>query len=108
MPGAVELGFAVKKYWEKSNSFGTVIRPTAFITLGCVIKGGTPHFDYVCRMVSDNISALNVLLPVPTIFGVLTVNNEKEAEDRLGGLHGHKGEEAAVAALKMMCISEQF
>ena len=109
VPGAVELGFAVKKYWEESDSFGAAFRrATAFITLGCVIKGDTPHFDYVCKIVAENVATLNLQISVPTIFGVLTVNNEQEAADRLGGVHGHKGEEAAVAALKMMSISTQF
>jgi len=67
-----------------------------------VIKGDTPHFDYVCKAVTDGVVQLNLLLPVPTIFGVLTVNNDEQAKERIGGSHGHKGEEAAVTVLKMM------
>ena len=98
-PGAVEIPFTIKKIWETSKKKK---RPDAFIALGCVIKGDTPHFDYVCKAVTDGVVQLNLLLPVPTIFGVLTVNNEEQAKERIGGKHGHKGEEAAVTALKMI------
>ena len=74
----------------------------AFIALGCVIRGDTPHFDYVCKAVTDGVVQLNLLLPVPTIFGVLTVDNEEQAKERIGGRHGHKGEEAAITAIKMI------
>ena len=75
---------------------------------GCVIKGDTPHFDYVCQLVTDGIGQLNLSLPVPTIFGVLTVNIEEQAMERIGGKHGHKGEEAALTALKMISLVESF
>jgi 6,7-dimethyl-8-ribityllumazine synthase len=74
--------------------------------LGCVIRGDTPHFDYVCKAVTDGVVQLNLLLPVPTIFGVLTVDNELQATERIGGKHGHKGEEAAVTAIKMINLSK--
>jgi 6,7-dimethyl-8-ribityllumazine synthase len=99
VPGAVEIPFGIKTYWDHS---GKKKRPDAFIALGCVIKGDTPHFDYVCKAVTDGIVQLNVSLPIPTIFGVLTVNNEEQARERIGGKHGHKGEEAAITALKMI------
>ena len=67
-----------------------------------MIRGDTPHFDYVCKAVTDGVVQLNLLLPVPTIFGVLTVDNELQAKERIGGKHGHKGEEAAVTAVKMI------
>lgn len=102
VPGAVEIPFIINKYWDtfkyKDN------RPQSFIALGCVIKGGTPHFDYVCRSVTDGITRLNLDLPVPVIFGVLTVDNDEQAAERIGGIHGHKGEEAAYTAIKMMEI----
>ena len=100
VPGAVEIPFAVKRHWTKSGE--SLILPSAYIVLGCVIKGDTPHFDYVCRAVTDGVLHLNLSLPVPTIFGVLTVNNEQQAIERIGGAHGHKGEEAAITALKMI------
>ncbi|NCU04662.1 MAG: 6,7-dimethyl-8-ribityllumazine synthase, partial [Chitinophagaceae bacterium] len=104
VPGAVEIGFAVKAYWDsKSRHLRT--RPNAFITLGCVIRGDTPHFDYVCKTVTDSVTQLNLILDVPTIFGVLTVENQQQALERIGGAHGHKGEEAAVTALKMIALN---
>ena len=101
VPGAFEIPFAIKNYWEKA---GKKKRPDAFVALGCVIRGDTPHFDYVCKAVTDGVLQLNLLLPVPTIFGVLTVDNELQAKERIGGEHGHKGEEAAVTAVKMISI----
>ncbi len=105
VPGAVEIPFAIKSYWENA---GKKDKPDAFIALGCVIKGDTPHFDYVCRLVTDGVGQLNLSLPVPTIFGVLTVNTEEQAMERIGGKHGHKGEEAALTALKMISLVESF
>ena len=99
VPGAFEIPFGIKKYWDKTNNKN---RPDAFIALGCIIKGDTPHFDYVCKAVTDGVLQLNLSLPVPTIFGVLTVDNEQQAKERIGGKHGHKGEEAAITALKMI------
>jgi 6,7-dimethyl-8-ribityllumazine synthase len=99
VPGAFEIPFAIKNFWEKT---GKKKRPDAFIALACVIRGDTPHFDYVCKAITDGVSQLNLLLPVPTIFGVLTVDNEEQARERIGGKHGHKGEEAALTALKML------
>ena len=106
IPGAIELPFAVKYFWE--NSQKAADRPNAFIVLGCVIKGGTPHFDYVCRAVTDGVTTLNLQLPVPVIFGVLTVDNEAQAAERIGGKHGHKGEEAAFSALQMIAYMESL
>jgi 6,7-dimethyl-8-ribityllumazine synthase len=104
VPGAVEIPFAIKNYWENSKKRK---KPDAFIALACVIRGGTPHFDYVCNAVTSGIVQLNLLLPVPTIFGVLTVDNEQQATDRIGGRHGHKGEEAAMTAVKMINLKPQ-
>ena len=102
VPGAFEIPFAIKHFWETyQNKFE---RPQAFIALGCILRGDTPHFDYVCRAVTDGVLQLNLSLPVPSIFGVLTVDNQQQADDRTGGLHGNKGEEAALSALKMMAI----
>jgi 6,7-dimethyl-8-ribityllumazine synthase len=104
VPGAFEIPFAIRKFWELSKK----TRPEAFIALGCVIKGDTPHFEYVCRAVTDGIAALNLQMPVPVIFGVLTVDNMQQAKERIGGIHGHKGEEAADAALKMISYSRSL
>lgn len=73
----------------------------AIIIIGCVIRGDTPHFDYVCQIVAEGTSRLNAEGKSPVIFGVLTVDNERQALDRAGGSLGNKGEEAAVAAIKM-------
>jgi 6,7-dimethyl-8-ribityllumazine synthase len=104
VPGAFEIPFAIKKYWESAGKK----KPDAFITLGCVIQGDTPHFEYVCRAITDGVSALNLQLPVPVIFGVLTVNNPEQAKERAGGIHGHKGIEAAEAALKMISLTRSM
>lgn len=105
VPGAIEIPFAIKSYWENAAKKD---KPDAFIALGCVIKGDTPHFEYVCKMVAEGVTHLNLMLPVPTVFGVLTVNTEEQAMERIGGKHGHKGEEAAITALKMITLAESF
>lgn len=103
VPGAVEIPFAIKAYADSSK------RPAdAFIALGTVIRGDTPHFDYVCKSVTDGILSLNMLLDVPSIFGVLTVNDEQQALERVGGIHGHKGEEAAITAIKMIALNRKL
>ena len=104
VPGCFELPFGCKHLWERYKDKEENERPEAIIAFGAVIRGGTPHFDYVCRAVTDGILQLNLSLPIPVIFGVLTLDNEDQAWERLGGPHGHKGEEAAVTALKMIRI----
>lgn len=104
VPGAMEIGFGIKSYWEH---WGTEL-PDAFIALGCIIKGGTPHFDYVCKAVTDAVVQLNLTLTSPTIFGVLTLDTEEQGNERIGGKHGHKGEEAAITALKMINLKKSF
>ena len=106
VPGAFEIAFAIKSYWEAHKYKED--KPCAFIALGCVLRGDTPHFDYVCKAVTDGVVQLNVLLPVPTIFGVLTVDNQQQIDERTGGKHGHKGKEAAVTALKMIALKQSF
>ena len=105
VPGAVEIPFTIKNYWEYASAKK---KPDAFIALGCIIKGGTPHFDYVCKSVTEGVTQLNLSLPVPVIFGVLTVNDQQQADERLGGAHGHKGEEAAITALKMIALQQSI
>ncbi len=100
VPGAFELPFACQRIWRHYQD--RQIKPEAIIAFGAVIRGGTPHFDYVCKAVTDGIVQLNLSLPVPVIFGVLTLDTDAQAWERLGGIHGHKGEEAALAALKMI------
>lgn len=98
VPGAVEIPFAIKSFAQHNSV-------DAFIAFGTVIRGDTPHFDYVCKFVTDGILQLNMQLDVPTIFGVLTVNDEKQALERVGGIHGHKGEEAAITTIKMIALN---
>lgn len=97
VPGSFEIPFAIKAYSESNEK-----KADAFIALGTVIRGDTPHFDYVCKAITDGVLSLNLLLNVPTIFGVLTVDNEQQAIERIGGAHGHKGEEAAITVIKMI------
>lgn len=102
VPGAVEIPFAIQQCWAANNA------PSAFIALGCVVRGDTPHFDYVCQSITQGITLLNINLQVPVIFGVLTVDTMEQAKERLGGVHGHKGEEAAITALKMMALNQRL
>ncbi len=106
VPGAFELVFGIKQYWDTHKYKDD--KPHAFIALGCVLKGDTPHFEYVCQAVTEGILQLNLSLPVPSIFGVLTVDSQLQADERTGGKHGNKGAEAAVTALKMISLSESF
>ncbi|HZH65822.1 MAG TPA: 6,7-dimethyl-8-ribityllumazine synthase [Flavisolibacter sp.] len=100
VPGAVEIPFAIQQCWANNNT------PAAFIALGCVVRGGTPHFEYVCQSVTQGITSLNLSMLVPVIFGVLTVDTMEQARERIGGVHGHKGEEAAITAMKMMALNQ--
>ena len=95
VPGAVELTFGASQLIE-AGLFAAVI------VFGCVIRGGTPHFDYVCQSVTQGVTSLNADCDIPVIFGVLTVDTEQDALDRAGGCLGNKGAEAAEAAIKMV------
>lgn len=103
VPGAVEIPFAVSAYARSNRT-----KADAFITFGTIIRGDTPHFDYVCKAVTDGVTALNLSLHSPVIFGVLTVENEEQALERTGGKHGHKGEEAAITAIKMIKLNRKL
>lgn len=95
VPGAVELTYAASALIETS-SFDAVI------VFGCVVRGDTPHFDYVCQSVTQGVTTLNADCDTPVIFGLLTVETEQQAIERIGGSHGHKGEEAALTAIDMI------
>ncbi|MGI8951750.1 MAG: 6,7-dimethyl-8-ribityllumazine synthase [Chitinophagaceae bacterium] len=103
VPGAVEIPFAIKRY-DNSNEQTA----DAFIALGTIVRGDTPHFDYVCKFITDGILSLNLTLNVPVIFGVLTVENEQQALNRAGGKHRNKGEEFAITAIKMIAINNSL
>jgi 6,7-dimethyl-8-ribityllumazine synthase len=78
----------------------------AVICLGCVIQGETRHFDFICNAVANGISNVAIKYSKPVIFGVLTTDNQQQAEDRAGGKHGNKGVEGAVTAIKMAYLAE--
>lgn len=99
VPGSFELIHGCKKML-KNQSVDVVI------AIGCVIKGQTMHFDFVCQGVTQGIKDLNILYDVPTIFCLLTDNNEQQSIDRSGGKYGNKGVEAAVAALKVLALGK--
>jgi 6,7-dimethyl-8-ribityllumazine synthase len=101
VPGAFELPLVAKQLLS-SNKFDAVI------ILGAVIRGETDHYDYVCQQVSAGCQQVSLEMKKPVIFGVLTTNNEDEALARVGGKHGHKGDDAAQAALMMVDIMNQF
>lgn len=94
VPGTVELTFAAAQLC-KSKKYDAVI------VIGCVIRGDTPHFDYVCDSVTQGVAQLNATQDVPVVFGVITVENEQQAIDRAGGRLGNKGAECADVAVKM-------
>lgn len=95
VPGSFELTSAANNMARKSGV-------DAVICLGCVIKGDTPHFDYVCSGVTQGITQLNIKYDIPFIFGLLTTNNLEQARQRSGGSLGNKGTECAVTAIKMV------
>lgn len=101
VPGTVELNFAAAQM-SRSGKYDAVI------VFGCVIRGGTPHFDYVCDNITQGVATLNATGNVPVIFGILTTDNEQQAIDRAGGALGNKGSEAAEAAIKMCDFSWKF
>jgi 6,7-dimethyl-8-ribityllumazine synthase len=98
VPGSFELTYGAKKMAESASV-------DAVIVLGCVVRGDTPHFDYVCSGVTQGITELNLMYDIPFIFGLLTTDNMQQAEDRAGGKYGNKGDEAAVTAIKMINFS---
>jgi 6,7-dimethyl-8-ribityllumazine synthase len=102
VPGAVELPFAVQHCWQNNKNIDCII------VFGCVIKGGTPHFEYVCKMVTEGINQLNITLPIPTVFGVLTVDFKEQAIDRIkGGRVGDVGAQSAITAIKLFNFMDQ-
>ena len=99
VPGSFELIYGAKRMIETQNV-------NAVIAIGSVIQGETKHFDFVCEAVAQGIKDLNVLTDVHVVFCVLTDNTLQQAIDRSGGIHGNKGTEAAVVALKMSYLRE--
>jgi 6,7-dimethyl-8-ribityllumazine synthase len=101
VPGAFELPLAAKML-ANSERFAAVI------CLGAVIRGDTPHFDYVAGECARGIQSVALATSTPTIFGVLTTNTEEQARQRIGGSHGHAGERAAEAAVEMIALAAKI
>ena len=101
VPGAWELISAAKMVLDLSKTH-------AVICIGAVIKGDTPHFEYICEGVTVGLAQLCANQSIPVIYGVLTVNNLQQALDRCGGTHGNKGDEAAVTALQMASLGQKI
>lgn len=97
VPGSYELTLA-SQFLCEDNSIEAVI------ALGCVIQGETKHFDFICDAVAHGITNVGLKYNKPVIFGVLTTNTLLQAQERAGGKHGNKGDEAAVTALKMVAL----
>jgi 6,7-dimethyl-8-ribityllumazine synthase len=95
VPGSFELSLGALRAAEKKDIH-------AVICLGCVIKGETPHFDYICQAVAYGLTEVSLKTRKPVIFGVLTTLSQQQAFDRAGGKYGNKGEEAALAAIQML------
>ena len=93
VPGTFELTFAAASLQQDDFA--------AIIAIGCVIRGDTPHFDYICQGVAHGISAINANGTTPVIFSVLTTETLEQALERTGGKHGNKGIEGAITAIKM-------
>ncbi|MFD1955786.1 6,7-dimethyl-8-ribityllumazine synthase [Paenibacillus thailandensis] len=101
VPGAFEIPLIAQKMAESGKY-------DAVITLGAVIRGSTPHFDYVCNEAAKNVAAVGMKTGVPTIFGVLTVDSIEQAIERAGTKAGNKGYEAAVSAIEMANLVKQL
>ena len=101
VPGSFELTAGAQMMLEHTGV-------DAVICIGCVIRGETPHFDYICQGVTAGLTQLTINYKAPVIFGVLTTNNLQQALDRAGGKHGNKGIEAAVTAIKMLAVKRGF
>ena len=101
VPGAFEIPLIAKK-------LANTQKYDAIITLGAVIKGSTPHFDYVCSEVSKGVAQISLQSELPVIFGVLTTNNIEEAIERAGTKAGNKGSDAAFSAIEMINLIKEI
>ena len=101
VPGSFEIPLGAKFLLNS-------IKADAIICIGCIIKGETRHFDFICQAVSTGIMQLGLEYKIPVIFGVLTTDTLQQAIDRSGGKHGNKGVEAAVTAIQMAAIKRSL
>lgn len=95
VPGSFELTYGSAQMIKSG-------KVDAVIALGCVVRGDTPHFDYVCQGTTQGIAQLNATSDIPVIYGLITTNTMEQAEERCGGKLGNKGDECAVCAIKMI------
>ena len=96
VPGSFELVYGCKKMQNENLD--------VIIAIGCVVKGETDHYDYICSSVSNGITQLNIINDTPIVFCVLTDHNIEQSISRSGGKHGNKGVESAIAAIKIASI----
>lgn len=101
VPGAVEIPIIAQRLAKQE-------RYAAIVCLGAVIRGETSHYDYVCDQVSMGCQQVALSHNLPVIFGVLTTDDVAQAKDRIGGAHGHKGEDAIDAAVHMISVLRQL
>ena len=101
VPGAFEIPLLAKKFAQTKKY-------DAIITLGAVIRGSTPHFDYVCKEVSSGVAKVSLEHSVPVIFGVLTTDTIEQAIERAGTKAGNKGWEAGLSAIEMASLMRRF
>jgi len=101
VPGAWELPLAAQKLAESGRFDGVVV-------LGAIIRGGTPHFDYVSEGTALGIGRVALDTGIPVVFGVLTTDDEAQALERAGGAHGNKGRDAALTAIEMATLARKL
>ena len=101
VPGSFELIYGASQMTRND-------RYDAIIILGSVIRGETPHFDYICQGVTQGIAQLNATNDIPIVYGLLTTDNLQQAKDRSGGRLGNKGDECAITAIKMIDFAWSF
>jgi len=101
VPGAFEIPIVARKMAESGKY-------DAVLAIGCVIRGGTPHFEYIAAEAAKGIGQVALSAGVPVIFGVLTTENIEQAIERAGTKAGNKGSDAAMAAIEMVSLMEQL
>ncbi|MBQ9363432.1 MAG: 6,7-dimethyl-8-ribityllumazine synthase [Bacteroidaceae bacterium] len=101
VPGSFELIHAAKKMVRECSV-------DAVIAIGCVIRGDTPHFDYICEGTTYGLARLNATQEIPVIYGLITTNDMQQALDRCGGRLGNKGDECAITAIKMVAFDRNL
>ena len=101
VPGSFELIYGAQTMTKQEGI-------DAVIAIGCVVRGDTPHFDYICSGTTQGLAHLNTIGTVPVIYGLITTNTMEQAEMRAGGALGNKGDECAITAIKMVDFACSF